>query len=135
MTEPRVRVRLQYLYPETDRSFFRARDFILTGDQIVRTGLFGDAPDVAGVVMASDSLHIQFNEEDAFHACATNRLRISCAGTAGEIPAIKIEELGGFSRAPDLSAGPDFLDIDFSAAQVGPQCFIRIRWIHGRTGL
>jgi len=128
-------VRLQYLYPETDRSFFRAREFEMCGAQISRTGLFGHAPDIAGVVIASDSLHIQFNEEDAFHACETNRLRISCAGTPGEIPALEVEQLGGFSRVPALNAGPGFLDIEFSAVEVGPDCFIRIRWVPGATPL
>jgi len=129
VNEPPVRICLQYLYPEAERSFFRAREFELSGDEISRTCLFGNAPDLAGIALAVDCLYLQFNESDFFTSGPDNALRAEISGPNLTAPRnVWISDYGGFSIEPLFRVNGHSFLISFAGQEVGPSCHVRIQW-------
>lgn len=124
-----IKVRLRYLYPESDRSFFRAREFHLVEDELLRTGLFGGSADIAGVVIATDSMHIQFNESDVFGYAHVNALwlEVVCPITARPYK-VQISNVAGFLEYPELEVRSNGYQISFAGREVGPEHFLRLEW-------
>jgi len=135
VSEPCVSVCLHYLYPEPDRSFFSPRHFEIAGSAIVRSGLFGNAPDIAGVVIASDSMHMQFNERDDFSRAAANGLRVERKTPSGRSPEPRLEFSDGFATPPLLSAAESGFLLDLSGISVEAGSYMRLVWsdLEGRS--
>lgn len=90
--------------------------------------MFGHAPDIAGVAIAADSMHIQFNQRDFFSPAERSALTVQFMPGTTALGPITVVDHGGFGVAPELRPDGGGFRIDLAGREVTERHYIRLEW-------